>query len=65
MLEGGYDLDALAWCSAAVVRVLAGDDPDPVDLTESDTSGGPGRSQVETIARFWRERGMQGDVLSG
>ena len=56
MLEGGYDLDALAWCSAAVVSVLAGDDPDPVDLTESDTSGGPGRSQIDTIARFWRER---------
>lgn len=56
MLEGGYDLDALAWCSAGVVGVLAGDDPDPVDLNESDTSGGPGRTQVDSIARFWRER---------
>jgi acetoin utilization deacetylase AcuC-like enzyme len=56
MLEGGYDLDALAWCSAGVVRVLAGESAEPVDLTESDTSGGPGRTQVEAIARFWRER---------
>ncbi len=56
MLEGGYDLDALAWCSAGVIRTLAGDDAEPVDLTEAETSGGPGNVQVDTIARFWRER---------
>ena len=56
MLEGGYDLDALAWCSAGVLQVLAGTDPDPIDLSEGETSGGPGRSQVEAIASFWRTR---------
>ncbi len=55
MLEGGYDLDALAWSSAAVVDVLAGGDPHPVDTTEADTNGGPGMSQVEAITRFWHE----------
>jgi hypothetical protein len=35
MLEGGYDLDALAWCAAGVVGVLSGDDPEPVDMTEA------------------------------
>ncbi|MGD9998997.1 MAG: histone deacetylase [Ilumatobacteraceae bacterium] len=56
MLEGGYDLEALAWSSAGVVGVLAGGDPDPVDLSEADTSGGPGMAQVDAIARFWHER---------
>jgi acetoin utilization deacetylase AcuC-like enzyme len=56
MLEGGYDLDALAWSSAGVVGVLAGGDPQPIDLSETDTSGGPGMAQVSTIARFWHER---------
>jgi acetoin utilization deacetylase AcuC-like enzyme len=56
MLEGGYDLEALAWGSAGVVGVLAGGDPDPVDLSEADTSGGPGMAQVDAIARFWHER---------
>ncbi|MEX0846962.1 MAG: histone deacetylase [Ilumatobacteraceae bacterium] len=56
MLEGGYDLDALAWCSAGVIRVLAGASAEPVDITEGDTSGGPGRTQVEAIARFWHDR---------
>jgi acetoin utilization deacetylase AcuC-like enzyme len=56
MLEGGYDLDALAWGSAAVVGVLAGVDTHPVDLSEADTDGGPGMSQVDAIARFWHEQ---------
>jgi acetoin utilization deacetylase AcuC-like enzyme len=56
MLEGGYDLDALAWGSAGVVGVLAGGDPDPVDLSEADTSGGPGMAQIDVISRFWHER---------
>jgi acetoin utilization deacetylase AcuC-like enzyme len=56
MLEGGYDLDALAWCSAGVISVLAGLEPDLADMTEAETSGGPGRGQVEAIGRFWLER---------
>ena len=56
MLEGGYDLDALAWCAAGVVGVLAGEDPEPVDMTESETSGGPGARQLDAITSFWRER---------
>ena len=56
MLEGGYDLEALAWCSARVVGALADDDRGPVDTSECDTSGGPGRLRVDEIARFWRER---------
>ncbi|MCU1359272.1 MAG: putative deacetylase [Ilumatobacteraceae bacterium] len=56
MLEGGYDLDALAWSSAGVVGVLAGNDPQPVDFSEADTDGGPGMAQVDAISRFWHER---------
>jgi acetoin utilization deacetylase AcuC-like enzyme len=56
MLEGGYDLDALAWGSAGVVGVLAGDDAHPVDTTEADTAGGPGMDHVDAIAQFWHER---------
>jgi acetoin utilization deacetylase AcuC-like enzyme len=56
MLEGGYDLDALAWSSAGVVGVLAGGDPQPIDMSEVDTDGGPGMTQVDAITRFWHER---------
>ena len=56
MLEGGYDLDALAWCAAGVVGVLSGDDPEPVDMSEAETSGGPGGRQLDAISSFWRER---------
>ena len=56
MLEGGYDLDALAWCSAGVVAALAGDERGPVDLSEGETAGGPGRDRIDAIARFWHER---------
>jgi acetoin utilization deacetylase AcuC-like enzyme len=56
MLEGGYDLDALAWSSAGVIGVLAGGDPQPIDFSEADTDGGPGMAQIETIARFWHDR---------
>jgi hypothetical protein len=38
------------------VGVLSGEDPGPVDTTESETSGGPGARQLETIMSFWRER---------
>lgn len=52
MLEGGYDLDALAACSAGVVGALAG-----VDVsTERQTSGGPGREQLAATTELWRER---------
>ena len=56
MLEGGYDLDALAWCAAGVVSVLAGEDPEPVDFTEQETSGGPGHRQLDAISAFWHDR---------
>lgn len=56
MLEGGYDLDALAWCSAGVVAALAGDERGPVDLSEGETTGGPGHDRIDEIARFWHER---------
>jgi len=55
MLEGGYDLDALASCSGGVVEVLAGLDAVPGG-TERCTSGGPGGAQVDAIAALWRER---------
>jgi acetoin utilization deacetylase AcuC-like enzyme len=47
MLEGGYDLDALANSAAACVAVLAGyDDHKP---PEPPTSGGPGLDVVRTV----------------
>jgi acetoin utilization deacetylase AcuC-like enzyme len=46
-LEGGYDLDALSRCVTATVRAMAGLAID----AEAPTSGGPGRRDVETIAR--------------
>ena len=45
-LEGGYDLDALAACSAACVAALAGERVP----TEAPTSGGPGRDAVAAAA---------------
>jgi hypothetical protein len=56
MLEGGYDLDALANCSGAVVGVLAGLDPAPPLATERATSGGPGALQLDRVADVWRGR---------
>lgn len=52
MLEGGYDLDALASCSAGVLGALAGVDV----VTEQQTSGGPGREQLAATADLWRQR---------
>ncbi len=43
LLEGGYDLDALADCSAAMVAAIGGVKLHP----EAPTSGGPGRKFVE------------------
>jgi acetoin utilization deacetylase AcuC-like enzyme len=56
MLEGGYDLDALANCSGAVVGVLAGLDPVPPLATERATSGGPGALHLDRVADVWRDR---------
>jgi acetoin utilization deacetylase AcuC-like enzyme len=53
MLEGGYDLDALASCAAGVVGVLA-DRAAPSVAGEQATSGGPGRRDVDRVADLWR-----------
>lgn len=55
MLEGGYDLDALANSSATVLREMA-----EVDGTalESATSGGPGMTAVSGIRAFWQQQGL-------
>ena len=55
MLEGGYDLDALAFSSGAVVRELAGLDEQPV---EKATNGGAGMSAVEAIRDLWHAQGL-------
>jgi acetoin utilization deacetylase AcuC-like enzyme len=49
MLEGGYDLDALRRCSAAVLAAFAGIEhvPEPV------TNGGPGVDVIETARARW------------
>jgi acetoin utilization deacetylase AcuC-like enzyme len=56
VLEGGYDLDALANCSAAALRTMAGLDPVAVE-NEGATSGGPGTGVVQHVFDHWRERG--------
>lgn len=53
MLEGGYDLDALAACTGGVLRALVGGRAQD-DRTEAPTSGGPGRRDVDRIADLWR-----------
>ncbi|MGI9054118.1 MAG: histone deacetylase family protein [Ilumatobacteraceae bacterium] len=50
MLEGGYDLDALSSCAAAVLTTLAGIPTCP----ERPSSGGPGREVVAEAARLWQ-----------
>lgn len=52
-LEGGYDLDALADCTAACLSALAGDRHHP----EAPTSGGPG-GHIPDAARRVRERAL-------
>jgi acetoin utilization deacetylase AcuC-like enzyme len=51
MLEGGYDLDALADSSAAALAVLAGADGHVP--SEAATSGGPGMTVVDAASRVW------------
>ena len=55
MLEGGYDLDALAHSSGAVMRELAGLDAAPV---EKATSGGPGLEAIDVMRQFWHAQGL-------
>jgi acetoin utilization deacetylase AcuC-like enzyme len=49
MLEGGYDLQALADSTAAALSALAGERHEP----EAPTSGGPGRDVVAAARRQW------------
>ena len=51
MLEGGYDLDALANCAAGVIAALAGIELQP----EPATSGGPGDAAVDDVGRHWAD----------
>jgi acetoin utilization deacetylase AcuC-like enzyme len=48
VLEGGYDLDALATCASATVAALAGEELRP----EPSTNGGPGRDVVDAARRL-------------
>lgn len=49
MLEGGYDLEALAASTTAVIGALAGEDLHP----EPPTSGGPGLDAVARVRGLW------------
>ena len=51
LLEGGYDVDALAASARACVTALAGRRQDKGDV-EPPTSGGPGMAVVEAAARL-------------
>jgi acetoin utilization deacetylase AcuC-like enzyme len=55
MLEGGYDLDALANSSATVLREMAGMQGAPI---EHATSGGPGMVAVGHMREFWEHEGL-------
>lgn len=54
MLEGGYDLEALANCAAEVMRELAGA---PAASAEAPTSAGPGSDAVDAVVRHWQQQG--------
>jgi hypothetical protein len=47
VLEGGYDLEALALSTAACMGALAGVESHP----EQPTGGGPGRAVVDRVRR--------------
>jgi acetoin utilization deacetylase AcuC-like enzyme len=49
MLEGGYDLDALAACAGAVLGTLAGVEIAP----EAPSVGGPGAGAVADAEQVW------------
>jgi acetoin utilization deacetylase AcuC-like enzyme len=64
MLEGGYDLDALANCSTEVMRELAGlpaaaghGAGEQAGDVEGPTSAGPGSNAVAAVARHWQQQG--------
>jgi acetoin utilization deacetylase AcuC-like enzyme len=54
VLEGGYDLDALAHSAGAVMQSLVGERVVLPDH-ERATSGGPGQLSVDVAERFWRQ----------
>ena len=50
MLEGGYDLEALTFSSATVLREMVGESGLPI---EPATSGGPGAAAVRQACEYW------------
>lgn len=62
MLEGGYDLDALTFSSATVLREMAGEPGAPI---EASTSGGPGFGAVRRAYDFWDHEGLLEGPLEG
>jgi acetoin utilization deacetylase AcuC-like enzyme len=59
MLEGGYDLDALAHCTTAVLAELAEVEA-PLATRERATAGGDGDIAIDEIVTFWRRRHADG-----
>jgi acetoin utilization deacetylase AcuC-like enzyme len=55
MLEGGYDLDALANSSATVLREMAGETGIAFEPT---TAGGPGMVAIGHLREFWQHEGL-------
>ncbi len=55
MLEGGYDLEALTFSSATVLRELADVVGAPI---EPATSGGPGMAAVDQVVDHWVRDGL-------
>ena len=53
MLEGGYDLDALAGCAGSVLTALAGV---AAPTIEAPSSGGPGATAVANVTSLWHQR---------
>jgi acetoin utilization deacetylase AcuC-like enzyme len=54
MLEGGYDLEALSNCSAAVMHQLVGQ---AGKGGEPSTSAGPGANAVSAVIAHWQQQG--------
>ncbi|MCB0983587.1 MAG: histone deacetylase [Ilumatobacteraceae bacterium] len=55
MLEGGYDLDALMFGSATVLREMAGLEGEAFEET---TSGGPGNGALARVREHWELEGL-------
>ena len=60
MLEGGYDLDALTFSSATVLREMAGETGAPI---EPATSGGPGGGAVRHARDYWEREELWCSLL--